>query len=106
MENMVGMQTCFGRIYQGKKVLVTGHTGFKGSWLVKWLQLMGADVYGYALAPASRPNHFSLLNLKMKSMEADVRDLEKLTSFLSTVQPDIVFHLAAQALVRASYANP
>jgi CDP-glucose 4,6-dehydratase len=106
MENLVEMHSCFGGIYKGKKILVTGHTGFKGSWLVKWLQLLGADVYGYALAPPSQPNHLSLLNLKIKSAEADVRDLKTLTSFISEVQPDIVFHLAAQALVRASYENP
>jgi CDP-glucose 4,6-dehydratase len=106
MENLVEMHPCFGGIYKGKKILVTGHTGFKGSWLVKWLQLLGADVYGYALAPPSQLNHLSLLNLKMKSVEADVRDLKTLTLFISEVQPDIVFHLAAQALVRASYENP
>jgi len=106
MENLVTVNSCFGGIYKGKKVLVTGHTGFKGSWLVKWLQLLGADVSGYALAPSSRPNHFSLLNLEMKSEEADVRDGEKLAAFIRAVQPDIIFHLAAQAIVRASYEDP
>jgi CDP-glucose 4,6-dehydratase len=106
MENMVKTNFLFGGIYKDKKVLVTGHTGFKGSWLVKWLQLLGADVHGYALSPPSQPNHISLLNIKLKSTESDIRDLEKLSKYIHQVQPEIVFHLAAQALVRTSYTNP
>ncbi|MGZ4055124.1 MAG: CDP-glucose 4,6-dehydratase [Bacteroidia bacterium] len=106
MESMVNIKKLFGGIYEGKKVLVTGHTGFKGSWLVQWLELLGADVFGYSLVSSSTPNHFSLLNLEMKTKEGDIRDLEKFSAFINQVQPDIVFHLAAQALVRASYANP
>jgi CDP-glucose 4,6-dehydratase len=106
MEDMAGMKSLFGGIYNGKKVLVTGHTGFKGSWLVQWLQMLGVDVSGYALASPTQPNHSSLLKLKLNAMEADIRNLEELTAFLRKVQPDIVFHLAAQALVRESYVNP
>jgi CDP-glucose 4,6-dehydratase len=106
MEGMGRMKSLFGKIYQGKRVLVTGHTGFKGSWLAKWLNLMGAEVYGYALKPPSVPNHISLIGLNINSMEADIRDSEKLFNYMHEIRPDIVFHLAAQPLVRASYADP
>jgi len=106
MEAMVRMKKLFGEIYQGKRVLVTGHTGFKGSWLAKWLNLMGAEVFGYALKPPSTPDHISLLCLTINSMEADIRDSDKLYNFMHEIRPDIVFHLAAQALVRASYTDP
>lgn len=96
----------FGGIYKNKKVLVTGHTGFKGSWLVKWLNLLGADVYGYSLKSETNPNHFSLLAENVFTEIGDVRDYEHFLSFLNDVQPDIVFHLAAQPLVRRSYAQP
>lgn len=106
MEDMAGMKNIFGGIYRGKKVLVTGHTGFKGSWLTKWLQLLGADVYGISLAPPSVPNHISLLQLNVSSQEIDIRDLDKLKTAIASIGPEIVFHLAAQALVRASYSDP
>lgn len=106
MENMERLNNLFNNIYSGKKVLITGHTGFKGSWLSLWLKMMGADVYGYSLAPITEKNHISLLNLDIKEEIADIRDLEKLSSYISKVKPDIVFHLAAQALVRESYSNP
>ncbi len=106
MESLEGLKTLFEGIYSGKKVLITGHTGFKGSWLAKWLHLMGAEVFGYALKPPSVPNHISLLNLKISSVEADIRDLEKLSDYIAAIRPEIVFHLAAQALVRASYNDP
>ena len=106
MEDMVAMKSLFGGIYNGKRVLVTGHTGFKGSWLVQWLQMLGAEVSGYALAPPTQPNHLSLLDLRLNDMEADVRNHEQLSAFMSKVRPDIVFHLAAQALVRESYKDP
>ncbi|MGP8215336.1 MAG: CDP-glucose 4,6-dehydratase [Bacteroidia bacterium] len=96
----------FGGIYKNKKVLVTGFTGFKGSWLCYWLEKMGADVYGYALEPPTRPNHIDLLNLEMDKYIGDVRDAEKLHKYMARIKPDIVFHLAAQSLVRASYVNP
>jgi CDP-glucose 4,6-dehydratase len=95
--------------YSGKRVLVTGHTGFKGSWLVAWLADLGADVTGYALAPATTPAMFDLLDLRARcatSVEADIRDRATLTRTVREVRPDFVFHLAAQALVRQSYAQP
>lgn len=96
----------FGGAYRGKTVLVTGHTGFKGSWLSLWLTMMGARVIGYALAPPTVPNHFDLLDLDMLSIEGDIRDGQKLCDALSLHKPEIVFHLAAQPLVRHSYSNP
>lgn len=103
---MERLESLFGGIYKGKKVLVTGHTGFKGSWLTLWLKMMGADVYGYALEPETKPNHYDLLNLDIKELKADLRDVDSLKSFVNKVQPEIVFHLAAQALVRKSYRDP
>lgn len=96
----------FQNIYQGKKVFVTGHTGFKGSWLFHWLEFMGAEVAGYALEPNSQPNHFTQIKPKGISVINDIRDAEKLEHSINSFQPDIVFHLAAQPLVRYSYANP
>ena len=94
--------------FHGKKVLVTGHTGFKGSWLSLWLTEMGADVTGYALAPEYERSHFELLRLQnsIGHIEADLRDADRLKTVLSEVKPDVVFHLAAQALVRRSYEDP
>ena len=100
------MQKLFSGIYKDKKVFVTGHTGFKGSWLVFWLEQLGADVLGYSLEPNTNPNHFSLLNLNCKSVIGDIRDFEKLSKVISDFKPDIVFHLAAQPLVRRSYNEP
>lgn len=104
LENLV-MSELF---WQNKKVLITGHTGFKGSWLTLWLKSLGAEVVGYSLAPTTQPNLYDLAQLKnaMTSYEADVRHYEKLHEVISKEKPDIVFHLAAQALVRHSYANP
>lgn len=94
--------------YKGKKVLVTGHTGFKGSWLCKILISAGADVTGYSLEPSTTPNLFNLCGIEsqMHSVIADIRDLETLKSVFQNVQPQIVFHLAAQPIVRDSYKNP
>lgn len=102
----LGMNTLFGDRYQGRKVLITGHTGFKGSWLTFWLQLMGADVCGYSLAPYTDPNHFSLLNLDITSRTADIRNFQEVKACYQSFQPEIVFHLAAQSLVRRSYKDP
>lgn len=106
MESMVTFETLFGGIYKGKKVLLTGHTGFKGSWLALWLEKMGAKVYGYSLEAPSNPNHLSLLKITIQQKKGDLRDYTSLAEYMEEVQPDIVFHLAAQALVRESYDNP
>jgi len=100
------MQNLFAGIYKNKTVLVTGHTGFKGSWLGFWLKKMGANVIGYSLEAPTNPNHIELLNLDITSITGDIRDLEKLNIIFKKYKPDIVFHLAAQPLVRLSYENP
>ena len=96
------------RRFKGRRVLITGHTGFKGSWLGLLLARAGARVTGIALAPQTNPSHFSLLNLanEIDSRECDIRDLSKLEAEFQRAQPEVVFHLAAQAFVRASYADP
>lgn len=96
----------FQSFYQNKRVFVTGHTGFKGSWLVTWLDMLGAKVYGYALEPDTSPNHFSLLDMDISSTFGDIRDISTLEKALIASQAQIVFHLAAQPLVRKSYKNP
>ncbi len=96
------------RAYAGKRVLLTGHTGFKGGWLALWLRELGAEVTGYALAPDSRPSLFEAAGVEKacNSVIADVRDLRRLRSALAESRPDFVFHLAAQPLVRVSYEAP
>ena len=93
-------------LYKGKRVFLTGNTGFKGSWMAYWLQKIGAEVVGYALPPNTVPNHFSLLNSDYNTYFNDVRDLETLSKVMYESKPEIVFHLAAQPLVRYSYHNP
>lgn len=95
-------------IYKGKRIFLTGHTGFKGSWLNLWLKSLGAEVYGYALASNTNPSHFELLggNKEFRGVFADIRDRENLKQSLRSFNPDIIFHLAAQPLVRESYKNP
>lgn len=94
--------------YNGKKVFVTGHTGFKGSWLVKILSMLGAEVKGYALAPATNPSMYDAVDVGSlcESVFGDIMDAEKLHAEISDFQPDFVFHLAAQPLVRLSYEIP
>lgn len=96
------------RFYKGKRVLVTGHTGFKGSWLCKMLVMAGAKVTGYSLNPPTDPNLFSIAGLdgKMTSVIGDIRDFEKLKETFAAAQPEIVLHLAAQPIVRDSYKDP
>lgn len=95
-------------VFNNKKVLVTGHTGFKGSWLSLWLLSMGADVIGYSLNPPTIPNLYNLLNLneKMTSIIGDVRDEDSLSEVVQKHKPEIIFHMAAQAIVLESYKNP
>jgi len=94
--------------WRGKRVLLTGHTGFKGSWLALWLQKKGATVMGYALSPASGESLFELAHVgeRMDSVIADIRDLNALRQAVERFSPEIVFHLAAQPLVRLSYVEP
>lgn len=103
MENVVNPA-----FWSGKRVFVTGHTGFKGSWLSLWLQQMGAELTGYALEPTTQPNLFTIANVGhgMHSIIGDIRDQTHLQQALSTNQPRIVLHLAAQALVGEGYRDP
>ncbi|MBU6463644.1 MAG: CDP-glucose 4,6-dehydratase [Bradyrhizobium sp.] len=101
----LGMNPAF---WKDKRVLVTGHTGFKGGWLVIWLRKMGAEVGGLALPPATTPNVFELAKVAqgITSMFGDIRDLQTVRSAFDRFKPDIVFHLAAQAIVLDSYQDP
>ncbi len=94
--------------YQGKRVLVTGHTGFKGTWLCRMLVKAGADVTGYSLEPPTNPNLFELAGLenRIRSITGDIRDRDHLLEVFQATRPEIVFHLAAQPLVRVSYEQP
>lgn len=94
--------------WQGKKVFLTGHTGFKGSWLALWLQKLGAEVTGYALQPPTSPSLFDLAGVArgMTSLRGDVRDLKELLQVMEQQKPEIVIHMAAQSLVRYSYTDP
>ncbi len=95
-------------IYKGKKVLITGHTGFKGSWLLIWLAELGAEVIGYSLEPPTDPNLFESINLKDRIIHiiGDLRDEKHLISVFEEYRPKFIFHLAAQSLVRLSYKEP
>jgi CDP-glucose 4,6-dehydratase len=95
--------------WKGKRVFLTGHTGFKGGWLTLWLSDMGAIVHGYSLTPPTTPNFFSVCNLQNElasSTIADIRDYSKLAKAIKDADPEIIFHLAAQSLVRESYSTP
>lgn len=108
MENLV-MRSCFDGVFHGRRVLLTGHTGFKGGWLALWLAELGAEVHGYALAPATDPSLFDAASVRgvlASHHIADVRDHMALQQCIQQVQPEIVFHLAAQPLVRLSYREP
>jgi CDP-glucose 4,6-dehydratase len=98
----------FSNIFKGKKVLITGDTGFKGSWLALWLVVLGADVYGYSLPPKREEDNFVLCGLEtmIHHTNGDVRELTSLKKLFDKIHPDIVFHLAAQSLVIESYNKP
>lgn len=98
----------FHNVYKGKRVFVTGHTGFKGSWLCAWLLSLGAEVIGYSRDIPTAPSHFEAMHLDehITDIRGDVRDRERLITEMRAAKPDIVFHLAAQALVRLSYDKP
>ncbi len=106
MEEMVmNMKLDF---YNGKRVFITGHTGFKGSWMCRVLTLFGAEITGYALDPPTDPSMFEIAGIgeKINSIVGDIRDLNKLRAALNDAQPEIVIHMAAQPIVRESYINP
>lgn len=107
MESSIFKQQ-FGNVYQHKTILITGHTGFKGSWLTYWLNQLGALVVGYSKDIPTDPSHFELLQLNKycTSYFADLTDINTLRKTIRKTQPDIIFHLAAQSLVRYSYENP
>jgi CDP-glucose 4,6-dehydratase len=98
----------FAGVYAGKRVLLTGHTGFKGAWMAEWLLALGAEVTGFALPPPTSPSLFDQLGLasRLRHIVGDVRDLAAVRAALKLAQPDFVFHLAAQPLVRLSYDQP
>ncbi|TAG09862.1 MAG: CDP-glucose 4,6-dehydratase [Verrucomicrobia bacterium] len=100
--------TAFGDIYRGKRVLITGHTGFKGSWLSEWLLALGAEVTGLALPPETTPALFDDLGLanRLQHHIGDIRDLSTVRKVVEMARPDFIFHLAAQPLVRLSYEQP
>jgi CDP-glucose 4,6-dehydratase len=107
LESLV-MGPIFENVFRGRTVLVTGDTGFKGSWLAIWLLYLGADVIGYSLPPKTAKDNFVLcgLNAKITHIDGDVRNFDRIQTVLSEYQPTIVFHLAAQALVLSSYKEP
>jgi len=98
----------FNNIYKNKTVFVTGHTGFKGSWLTLWLNFLGAKVIGYSNGVPTIPSNFAASNIKenITNIEGDILELDKLIKILKNEKPDFIFHLAAQALVKESYSNP
>jgi CDP-glucose 4,6-dehydratase len=97
---------CFGDCFRGRSVLLTGHTGFKGSWLTLLLQALGARVTGIALPPEVSPSHWELLGLDIEEHRLDIRDADALHRAVVEARPEVVFHLAAQSLVRRSYREP
>ena len=96
----------FGGRYAGRRVLITGHTGFKGSWLALWLRELGADLSGISLTPENTPNHWDLLGISLDDYRIDINNAGAVREAVRVAKPDIVFHLAAQSIVRRSYKHP
>ena len=98
----------FEKIFKNKKIIITGHTGFKGSWLTLWMTMLGANVLGISKNNPTRPSHLKLLKLdnKIKEKKIDIRNIKLLKKTFKKFNPDFVFHLAAQALVHNSYEDP
>ena len=96
------------KTWRGRRVFLTGHTGFKGSWLALWLSSLGAQIRGYALDPSTEPNMFTLacVGSVVEDVRGDVRDYAELQASITEFAPEVVFHLAAQPIVRRSYADP
>ena len=108
MESLVKNNYMFGNIFHGKKVLITGNTGFKGSWLSSWLLLCNADIYGFSIDVPSEPSMFKTLGLEVKIHHkfGDIRNKDEFNLYVEEVRPDFIFHLAAQAIVSTSYSQP
>ena len=96
------------RFWKNKRVLITGHTGFKGGWLSLWLSYLGTNVLGYSLKPKGKKNFFNTINLskEINSVIGNIKNYKKLSKLINEFQPDIIFHMAAQPLVIDSYINP
>ncbi|UTW61766.1 CDP-glucose 4,6-dehydratase [bacterium SCSIO 12741] len=105
MESLV-MQSLFGGVYTGKTVLVTGHNGFKGSWLSLWLEKLGAEVHGFSLENYANADHFDRLQVNCHNHYGDIRNAASIKQVVDSVKPDVIFHLAAQPLVLDSYDDP
>ena len=94
-------------IFSNKKVIITGHTGFKGSWLSLWMNMLGADLYGISLSVPTKPSHFEFLDLNFKQdIRIDISKSKQIDKIINDIQPDFIFHLAAQPLVGKSYTDP
>jgi CDP-glucose 4,6-dehydratase len=102
------MRSLFGNVYSGRRVLITGHTGFKGSWLCFWLTILGAEVIGFSLKPPSKPDLFSILKIKENIIHntGDIRNAGKFIDLIKFYKPEMIFHFAAQPIVKLSYDNP
>jgi CDP-glucose 4,6-dehydratase len=105
MESME-MKNLFGSIYNNRRVLITGHSGFKGSWLAFWLRYLGANVGGYSLPPNTTPSHYALLGLNYETYWGDINIQEQLLKVMEDIEPEIIFHLAAQPIVIESFSDP